>query len=62
MKNPNQNLTDQGNEMGSKIEEAAKSETRASPSNPNEEESEGTKELATKEEAGKPKARLILSV
>ncbi len=62
MKNPNQNGKDLKNEMGTKIEEAAKSETRASPSNQDEEESEGTKELATEEEGGKLKTGLTISV
>ncbi len=62
MKNPNQNGKDPKNEMGTKIEEAAKSETRASPSNQDEEESEGTKELVTEEETGESKAGLELFV
>ena len=53
MKNPNQNGKDLKNEMGTKIEEAAKSETRASPLNQVEEESEGTKELTTEEKGEK---------
>ncbi len=59
MKNPNQNGMDQENEMGVKIEEAAKSETRSSPSNQDEEESEGTKEMETEEETRESKAGLI---
>ncbi len=48
--------------MGAKIEVAAKSEKRALPSNPEEDKSEGMKELGTMEEAGKPKAGLTPSV
>ncbi len=40
--------------MGAKIEVAAKPVKRTLPSNLEEEESEGTEELATKDEAGKP--------
>ncbi len=47
--------------MGAKNEVAAKLETGALPSNPEEKESEGMKELATKEGAGKPKAGLTPS-
>ncbi len=61
MKNPNQDGKDKENELRAKIEVAAKSETRASPSNPEEEESEGMKELATTEEEGKPKVTRIPS-
>ncbi len=42
-------MAEQENELGAKNEVAAKPQTRALPSNPDEEESEGMKESATKE-------------
>ncbi len=55
-------VMEQENELGAKNEVAAISQKRSLPSNPDEEESEGMKELETKEEAGNPKAGLTPSV
>ncbi len=49
IKNLNQDGKDQENELGAKNEVAAKSETRALPSNQDEDESEGIQESATKQ-------------
>ncbi len=48
--------------MGAKFKEAAKSEAGPSPSNQDEEESEGTKEMETEDKTGESKAGLKLSV
>ncbi len=60
-------MAEKENELGAKNDDAAKPETRALPSNPDEDDSKGLKELATEkenkngeedEEAWKPKTAL----